>query len=59
MDSSPKRSILERRQGEGRRMTRDRRREDIPSTAERRSGVDRRSGWSRRSGETRRVSQRS
>ncbi len=48
------RHSVDRRQGAGRRINRDRRREAVPVEEERRSGIDRRSPVPRRSGEHRR-----
>ncbi len=49
-----RRRARDRREGFGRRMVRDRRREEVPVPVEQRSGIDRRSGVPRRSGEERR-----
>ena len=49
-----RRRVDDRREGSGRRMVRDRRREEVPVPVERRSGTDRRSARVRRSGEERR-----
>jgi len=48
------RHSVDRRQGAGRRINRDRRREALPVEEERRRGIDRRSPVPRRSGEHRR-----
>ena len=48
------RQVVDRRQGAGRRINRDRRREAVLVQDERRSGIDRRSPVPRRSGEHRR-----
>jgi hypothetical protein len=52
-----RRRSLDRRENLGRRIVRDRRREQIPPEVERRSGKERRSGITRRSGEERRLAQ--
>ena len=49
-----RRRVDDRRDGFGRRMVRDRRREAVPVPVERRSGTERRSDGARRSGEERR-----
>lgn len=55
VDLRPKRGVVDRRYDEGRRIVRERRREEVPVPVERRSGGDRRSAGPRRSGEQRRV----
>ena len=49
-----RRRVRDRRDSFGRRMVRERRREEVPVPLERRSGVERRSDVARRSGEERR-----
>jgi len=51
-----RRRSVDRREGLGRRIVRDRRREQVPPADERRGGKERRSGVARRSGEERRLS---
>lgn len=56
-EGGPKRRVSDRRQGLGRRIVRDRRRETILVAVERRSGTERRSAIPRRSGLDRRADQ--